>query len=111
MAVWGQLLLAPPKAVPSMGDLLMVFAPRCLFCKAGKSQQCQTPVGTERLELLGLGRRKADYLCWNLMGVKSPPPRKPAVGFLETKEVMNCVFSCLIRKSKLSECLGCAVPF
>lgn len=45
------------------------------------------------------------------MGVKSPPPRKPAVGFLQTQEVMNCGFLCLIRKSELSKHLGCAVPF
>ena len=75
--------------------------------EAVKSPKCQTPVGTEHLELLGLGRRKADYLCWNLMGVKSPPPRKPAVGFLVMEEVMNGGFLCLTRKSELSMFMLC----
>lgn len=73
--------------------------------EAVKSLKYQTPVGMEDLELLGLGRRKADYLCWNLTGVNSPPPRKAAVGFLEMQEVTNCdfffFFSCLIRKAEL----------
>lgn len=84
--VWGQLLLARRKAVLGMGDLLAVFALRWLFCNAGNSLWGQTPVGTEHLELLGLRRRKTDYLCWNLTVIKSPPPRKLAVGFLRMQE-------------------------
>lgn len=35
MEVWGQPLLAPPKAVPSAGDLLAAFALWWLSCRAG----------------------------------------------------------------------------
>lgn len=70
--------------------------------EAAKSPKCHTPVGMEQLELFVLGRRKADYLCWSLRGVRSPPTRKPAMGFLEMQDVTSCVFPCLTRKSELS---------
>lgn len=110
MKVWGQLLWAPPKAVPlSPPKAVPLSPPRCsphdgssAKLEAVKSPKCQTPVGMEQLELFGLCRRKADYLCWSLMGVRSLPTSKPARRFLEMRDVTNCGFPCLIRKSDLS---------
>lgn len=42
-----------------------------------RSPRCQTPVGTERWQLLRVGRRKADGLRCALPGVWAPPPRTP----------------------------------
>lgn len=77
-----------------MGDRLAAFTRQWFSAnlEAVKSLKYQTPVGMEHLGLLGLGGRKADYLCWNLTGVNSPPPRKAAVGFLEIQEVTNSDF-------------------
>lgn len=83
MKVWGQLLWAPPKAKPCSPPRCSPHDGSSAKLEAVNSPKCQTPVGMEHLELFGLGRRKADYLCWCLMGVRSPPTRKPAMGFLE----------------------------
>lgn len=107
MKVWGQLLWAPPKAKPCSPPQCSPHDGSSAKLEAVNSPKCQTPVGMEHLELFGLGRRKADYLCWCLMGVRSPPTRKPAVGFLEMRDVMNCGFPCLIRKSELSMFIFC----
>lgn len=102
MKVWGQLLWAPPKAVPCSSPQCSPHNGSSAKLEAVKSPKGQTPVGMEQLGLFDLGRRKADYLCWSLMGVRSPPTRKPAMGFLEMRDVIKCGFPCLIRKSELS---------
>lgn len=107
MKVWGQLLWAPPKAKPWSPPQCSPHDGSSAKLEAVKPPKCQTPVGREHLELFGLGRRKADYLCWCLMGVRSPPTRKPAMEFLEMQDVTNCAFSCLIRKSELSRFIFC----
>lgn len=111
--VWGQLLWAPPKAVPCSSPQCSPHSGSSAKLEAVKSPKCQTPEGMEQLELFGVGRRKADYLCWSLMGVRSPPMRKPAMGFLEMQDVRNCGFPCLIRKlSMFPFChasLGCYI--
>lgn len=102
MKVWGQLLWAPPKAVPHSPPQCSPHSGSSAKAEAVKSAKFQTPVGMEQLELFGLGRGKADFLCQSLMGVRPPPTRKPAMGFVELQDVTNSGFPCLIRKSGLS---------
>lgn len=107
--VWGQPLLAPHKAGLSMCDLVTVFTPWWLFCKAGNSLWGQTPVGTEHLELLGLGRKKTSLLVLEPGSDQVSSTKETCCGILENARVMSCGFLCLIRKSELGTC--CAVPF
>lgn len=102
MKVWGQLLWAPPKAVPRSPPQCSPHSGSSAKAEAVKSAKFQTPVGMEQLELFGLGRRKANFLRQSLMGVRPPPTRKPAMGFVELQDVTNSGFPCLIRKSGLS---------
>lgn len=72
---------SPPQCSPHSGSSAKP--------EAVKSPKCQTPVGMEQLELFGLGRRKA---VLSLMGIRSPPTRKPPWDFSKCEMSQTVVF-------------------